>query len=200
MSPTPVALPRRRDSIAPEARAPGSAHLHPFRSAVGHHVLVPDGSRIYDIDAALYDEFQSIIDADGDLMPRLRELGLQSNNAIVGGAGPSPPVRYLSLAVAQRCNLGCSYCYADGGDFGGEPRSMEYEVGRKTVDRLLDDCTAGERIGIAFLGGEPLANRNVLHALTRYTAAEATARDVTATFSVTASPFRSVWIRIASET
>ena len=31
----------------------------------------------------------------------------------------SPPLHALSLAVAQKCNLGCSYCYASQGGFGG---------------------------------------------------------------------------------
>ena len=30
----------------------------------------------------------------------------------------------LSLAVAERCNLGCTYCYAQQGDFGGSAKAM----------------------------------------------------------------------------
>ena len=44
-----------------------------------------------------------------------------------------PPVRALSLAVAERCNLGCTYCYAEGGSFGGKPRNMEWEVAEASV-------------------------------------------------------------------
>ena len=48
-----------------------------------------------------------------------------------------PPVRALSLAVAQKCNLGCTYCYADGGDFGGPAANMPLETALAAVDLLL---------------------------------------------------------------
>ena len=41
--------------------------------------------------------------------------------------GALPP-RALSLNVAQSCNLGCSYCYADEGEFGGSARRMSTDV------------------------------------------------------------------------
>ena len=34
-------------------------------------------------------------------------------------APKSVPVKAVSLAVAQKCNLGCTYCYAQQGTFGG---------------------------------------------------------------------------------
>lgn len=191
---TPVALTKRplrqrgghEDHAQPVARPPGSPHLHPFTSSAGHHVLVPDGSRVYDIDAGLQAELQSLIDTnDASLPVRLAELGLHSRDAITTGAGPIPPVRYLSLAVAQRCNLGCTYCYADGGDFGGEPSNMEIRTGRAAIDQLLADCLPSDRIGVAFMGGEPLANRRVVHELTTYATESARAVGVTCTFSIT---------------
>ena len=53
-----------------------------------------------------------------------------------------PPVRALSLAVAERCNLGCTYCYAEGGSFGGPPRNMPWEVAEASVQRLFADRRA----------------------------------------------------------
>ena len=39
--------------------------------------------------------------------------------------GPrTPSVRALSLAISQKCNLGCTYCYAQEGGFGGAPRQI----------------------------------------------------------------------------
>ena len=46
--------------------------------------------------------------------------------AAVGDDRPVKPfaMRAISLAVAQKCNLGCTYCYAQGGDFGGPDETM----------------------------------------------------------------------------
>lgn len=183
MTPVPLLPPRRR---AVPSSPPGSPQLHRFVSSVGHHVLVPDGSRIYDIDAAVHDELTHLEGGDETaLRRRLVELGLESRDAIITGSGPTPPVRYLSLAVAQRCNLGCTYCYAEGGDFGGDAVSMDVSTGQEAVDRLLADCTPGERIGLAYMGGEPLANRRVVYELTAYAAQRARELDVDCTFSIT---------------
>jgi uncharacterized protein len=94
-------------------------------------------------------------------------------------------VRALSLAVAQKCNLGCTYCYAQGGSFGGAATSMELDTALASVDLLFGDVAAGERVNLTFLGGEPLLNRPVIHAATRRARAIADARGVRVTFSIT---------------
>ena len=97
----------------------------------------------------------------------LARLGVDAP-AYVDDAPPArPPVRALSLAVAQKCNLGCTYCYAEGGSFGGAAKSMELETALASVDLLFSDVGAGERVNLAFLGGEPLLNRSVIRAATR---------------------------------
>ena len=96
-------------------------------------------------------------------------------------------MRSLSLAVAQTCNLGCAYCYARGGDFGGPAKAMPLETALPAVDFLLAGTAPGDRVNLAFLGGEPLAARAVLHACTRHAAERAAARGVTIGFSVTSN-------------
>lgn len=180
MSTVPVTLRPR------PGRAPGHPDAHPFRSSFGHHVLVADGSRIYDVDEELHRELD-VLQADPDaLTNRLRELGLNSVDHMTVGAPDEPvEVRYASLAVAQSCNLGCTYCYADGGDFGGTPAMMSEAVAQATVDRLLGDAGPGGRIGLAYIGGEPLLNRSVIHSTTAYAAARGAEQDVEVTFSIT---------------
>lgn len=182
MTAVPVTLGPRPSRPRPH----GSAHLHPFRSSFGHHVLVPDGSRIYDVDEALHHELTSL-SADPDAFAiRLEELGLGSRDHVTAGAPEElVDVRYASLAVAQSCNLGCTYCYADGGDFGGTPAMMSDDVARATVDRLLADAEPGGRIGLAFIGGEPLLNRAVVHSTTAYAAERGQKLGVEVTFSIT---------------
>ena len=94
-------------ATAPPSSTAGDFHL--FDTDDGPHLLIVDGSQIYKIDEAL-------------------ERQLKSARALGGTAPVDPPVRALSLAVAERCNLGCTYCYAEGGSFGGTPRGMSWEV------------------------------------------------------------------------
>lgn len=68
----------------------------------------------------------------------------------------SEPLRNLYLIVAQECNLACTYCYADGGDFGQPALHMSEATLRRGLERLLP--LAGERLTLSFFGGEPLLN------------------------------------------
>ena len=86
------------------------------------------------------------------------------------------PLQSLSLAIANKCNLGCTYCYAEQGTFGGRPDNMSIAVAKASVDRLFKDAPRNQKITLAFMGGEPLFNRQVLHEATAY-AAEKSARE-----------------------
>ncbi|MDH2380871.1 radical SAM protein [Bradyrhizobium sp. CER78] len=96
-----------------------------------------------------------------------------------------PPMRSLSLAVTQTCNLACGYCYAQGGSFGAPSKRMEWPVARDAVLQLLDQAAPGDRVNIAFLGGEPLINRPLIARTTRFAATEAERRGVGVGFSIT---------------
>ena len=94
-------------------------------------------------------------------------------------------MRALSLAVAERCNLGCTYCYAEGGSFGGTPRDMPWEVAEASVRRLFAEASPGERVNLAFLGGEPLVNRSLIRRATEFAAGLAGERKIPIGFSIT---------------
>ena len=48
----------------------------------------------------------------------LSRLGLAGDPFVDDRPLAAPPLHAISLAVAQKCNLGCTYCYAQQGDFG----------------------------------------------------------------------------------
>jgi len=100
-------------------------------------------------------------------------------------APESMPVRSLSLAVAQKCNLACTYCYAQQGAFGEEPRSMSREVALQSVDLLFSESRAGDSVVLAFLGGEPLTNRAVLREATERAAKLSLETGVNVKFAIT---------------
>jgi uncharacterized protein len=166
---------------------PRSARFHLFESAAGHFALDVESGRIHQLPAG----HASALDA----ALRLGDVGRAEMAALAFGvvtppagrveAPKSVPVRAISLAVAQKCNLGCTYCYAQQGTFGGAAGDMPAEVATAAIDQLLAAAAPGEAVTLAFMGGEPLVNRKMLHASTRYAAGEAAARGVRIGFSMT---------------
>lgn len=168
-----------------EAEAPASkAEAHVFETGHGSHVLVVDGSRVYTVDPAIAAQLRA---RPADAPVLLGELGLLDPAArrVTDDAPVSMPVRSLSLAVAQKCNLACTYCYAEAGSFGGEPKNMDPEAAKASVDLLFRDVSPGERVSLAFLGGEPLVGRELLRACTERAQALSEARSVRASFAIT---------------
>jgi uncharacterized protein len=93
--------------------------------------------------------------------------------------------RALALNVATACNLACAYCYADTGKFGGPSRpGMSAATMRAAVDRLIA-ANAGGRVTLGFIGGEPFANRALIHETVAYAGERARAHGVAIAYSVT---------------
>jgi uncharacterized protein len=167
--------------------APRVPNAHLF-DAGGRAMLlsVPRG-RLYEIDDALVQTLdRAMAYGDADRVGLfMAAAGIGDDPSVVDEPPASVPVRALSLAVAQKCNLGCTYCYAQHGSFGGADSSMSIDVAKASVDRLLRDAPPGEKISLAFLGGEPLTNRAVLQAATRYAAERAAAAGNEIAFALT---------------
>lgn len=164
--------------------APRSADLHLFETALGSHVFVADRSRLFQADPVLFSSLDLAATAE-ETGALLRDAGLDEPPAIDDTPLVAPPLHALSLAVAQKCNLGCTYCYAQQGEFGGAAKNMSLETALAAVDLLVDGAEPGARINLAFLGGEPMVNRLVLQAATRRATGRAAERGVSVSFSIT---------------
>lgn len=155
-----------------------SSDLHTFQSAVGLHVFMVDGSRIYDVDDETYAQCvqgvvpRSLLSARGE--PFIDETPLVPAS-----------LRSISLNVAQGCNMSCSYCYADEGRFGSHARLMKLEIASRSVDAFLDQIPPGSDAVLGFMGGEPFLNSALIHHTTRYAADSAKDRGVRLRYSVT---------------
>jgi len=171
-------------------------------------LLAVNGSRIFEIDQSLARALEDAAEGeDGDTAVEriLRDLGLDAPALIDDAPMLSPPLHALSLAIAQKCNLGCTYCYAGQGDFGGPAKNMPADTALRAVDLLFEKAAPGARFNLAFLGGEPLANRAVLRRATDYAAGLAEARGLSLSFSITTNGtasdrrgcrlFRAAWFR-----
>jgi uncharacterized protein len=153
---------------------------HVFETVHGQFALVIEGSRIYSVDAQTAELLKS--ENSRELLKRLQ---LTDGNRDMLPAPRKMPVRSLSLAVAQKCNLGCSYCYAQQGDFGAKPQSMEKEIALAAVALLLKDASKGESVNLAFLGGEPLLNRSLVRESAQFALELAIPLGVRVNFSIT---------------
>lgn len=155
-----------------------SPEHHLFESELGRHLLVTDGSRIYDLPADAHWN-------ESSLQALLERISLPGSRRIDGTPLAPPPLQTLSLNVAQACNMGCSYCYAGQGAFGGRPKMMRFEVAKASVDRLIAESAAGADLVIGFMGGEPFLNRELLRTVMPYAEQAALAAGRSVRFSLT---------------
>ena len=77
-------------------------------------------------------------------------------------------VKALCLNVAHDCNLRCSYCFADEGEYRGRRGMMSAEVGRAALDFLVRSSGKRHQLEVDFFGGEPLMNFQVVRELVAY--------------------------------
>ena len=156
---------------------------HRFRSGVGEHLLVVPFSRVFD----LSDTEAAALDADPRALHALAEtLGEKAPGEVALDQIVEPEPQSISLNVSSSCNLGCTYCYADKGSFGGrQSEPMTWDVARMAIDRLLSVALPERPITIGFLGGEPFANRALIHQAVGHAASEGSRRGLDVRFSVT---------------
>jgi uncharacterized protein len=169
-----------------ERSRPRSRHAHWQAHGGGSQLFVVNGSRLFSVDAGVIGELEAAASSgDAAVEDILGRLGLLSPRVIDDRPLASPAIHALSLAVAQKCNLGCTYCYASQGEFGGPAKGMTWETAQRAVEFLVRSAEPGTRLHISFLGGEPLANRAVLRRATEHAAILADQRDVSIGFSIT---------------
>lgn len=151
------------------------------------YLFLTNGSRVYEIDDAVYHRLSDSMNVGDEaaVSEQIDALNLSAPAYIKSQAPEAFPIRALSLAVAQKCNLGCTYCYAQGGDFGEPSRNMPEDKAFAAVDQLIAGTPEGERANLSFLGGEPLVNRKLIGHVTRYAKEKAQEKNITIGFSIT---------------
>lgn len=159
--------------VAPDPAAPLARR---FRSARGEHLLVVPFSRIFDLPAG----------TAGALDPLIAALAEPGQDEVSLDRIVEPPPQCISLNVSSSCNLACTYCYAARGAFAGaQSKPMEWDVARAAIDRLLAEAEPGAPITIGFLGGEPFANRKLVHEAVAYASRAGGRLGLDVRFSVT---------------
>lgn len=99
---------------------------------------------------------------NGKLIPKLNELLCenklmynQKNELRLGPVG-------LTLNIANTCNLHCSYCYANGGNYCSRDELMSVDTAVISIRKFAEYFGVLKRV--KFFGGEPFLNPDVIKA------------------------------------
>jgi radical SAM protein with 4Fe4S-binding SPASM domain len=64
----------------------------------------------------------------------------------------------INVNLTAVCNLGCSYCFAEGGDYGRIKGKLGADIEDDIFAFIADKMTPGQVVRFEFFGGEPLLN------------------------------------------
>lgn len=100
----------------------------------------------------------------GDLVscPKLFELLFENKRKYHQYKGLKLGPIGLTLNVANTCNLRCSYCYANGGNYHAQDMQMSPDIAVSAVSKFAAHFGALKRI--KFFGGEPFLNLEAIRA------------------------------------
>ncbi|MEU6060685.1 radical SAM protein [Streptomyces sp. NPDC047097] len=68
----------------------------------------------------------------------------------------------VNVNLTNVCNLACTYCFAEGGDYGRITEAMGEHSIAWIFDFIEKNAAPGQRVRFEFFGGEPLANFAVI--------------------------------------
>jgi len=86
---------------------------------------------------------------------------------------PDTPT-FMTLNVAQACNLRCKYCFAYAGTY-DQPAMMSREIARASVNMLMRLSGKEKHCSILFFGGEPMLNMDTISYTVEYAREQAKA-------------------------
>jgi uncharacterized protein len=97
----------------------------------------------------------------------------------------SAPWTKLELALAETCNLSCTYCYCDSCRDMPNKGLMTQDVAKKAIDWLFQASGAARNLSLTLFGGEPLLNKPVFKFVMDYSDALAKEHGKTIRYSMT---------------
>jgi len=112
------------------------------------------------------DEFNSALK---EVEALKREGILDSKPALREPSEFNGVIKSMCLNITHRCNLACSYCFADGGDYGASDKGdMTLETAKAAIDFLIEKSSTNYNLEVDFFGGEPLLNFEVVKGAVEY--------------------------------
>ncbi len=92
---------------------------------------------------------------------------LYENIAVNSGKSKSF-IKALCLNIVHDCNLKCSYCFAEEGEYKGCRKTMTAETSKKAIDFVIKNSGSRRNIEIDLFGGEPLMAMDVIKETVSY--------------------------------
>lgn len=71
----------------------------------------------------------------------------------------------VNLNLTSACNLSCTYCFAQGGDYGKAKDNMSVEILPILKNLIVNNVTSSRQVRFEYFGGEPLLNEEMIIAL-----------------------------------
>lgn len=138
----------------------------------------------------LYDAFKDIWDAEKfrQLIESLKKYGIikeKIDMQIVETERKQLNMELSSIVLfmIQQCNLRCTYCYGEGGEY-SKKGIISLETAMKAVDFLVENSTK-KMVGITFFGGEPLMNFSLIKEVVDYAIKQGNKYEKQIQFSIT---------------
>ena len=89
--------------------------------------------------------------------------------------GGSKSIKNIIFIVTKDCQLACKYCYLVGKN---SNEKMTWEIGKQTIDYVLDEFSQSKGIILDFIGGEPFLEIELIDKICDYFKVEAYKRDL----------------------
>lgn len=102
----------------------------------------------------------------------------------------SPVIKAMCLNVSHNCNLACTYCFADGGTYCGERKTMSFETAKAAIDMLVDASGSRRNLEVDFFGGEPMLDFDVVKKTVLYARSIEKSRGKNFRFTITTNAFK----------
>ncbi len=111
-----------------------------------------------------------VIDEIVSELNELRESGAFDSPApsVYPGIQSGNVIKSMCLNIAHDCNLRCSYCFAETGEFHGGRMLMPFDVAKAAIDFLMKNSGNRHNLEVDMFGGEPLMNFDVVKRTVEY--------------------------------
>lgn len=171
---------------------PRKNDIHVFQKNGLYLGIHGSSMKVFELDAPSYSFLKFLEDGDAWEAAKTKltvEYGETQSAAVADGYGlllnelhadlpvrpdlaenPKFTVKNLMFLVAEECNLACSYCFVNQGNYGQghKPPLMNRETAVQAIDFFVDGGYLDTYCILCFFGGEPLLNFDLVEKISEY--------------------------------